>query len=388
MMKKLNKYYILLIFLIITLTSCSSKIDEDNIDFIELPQNFEINIFVDLDVSSTAYPGPNAGPRFMAFKNGILYLSVSKQGKVVALPDTNKDGISDKIITIIDDLNNPHGLAFYEDWLYIAEEDKVIRLKDTNNDLRYETETLETVIDNLPKGGHWTRTIKIFNDSLYLSIGSSCNVCNENDKRRAAISKCSLDGSNCEIFASGIRNAVGFVFHPVTNEIYATENSRDQLGEDLPPDEIDIIKGNGNYGWPICYGNNVLDTDFHKDDHVHIRPDCAVPFETPSLVDLQAHSAPLGLAFYYGQQFPQEYEGKLFVAYHGSWNRKVPTGYKLVVIDVETKEVKDFATGWLTEDFKVLGRPVDVIIDEDGSLFVSDDNAGLVYKIIYNNIII
>ena len=175
-MKKLRKYYILLIFLIIVLNSCSSKIDENNIDFIELPENFEINIFADLDVSSITYPGPNAGPRFMAFKNGTLYLSVSKQGKVVALPDTNKDGKADEIIMVIGNLNNPHGLAFYEDWLYIAEEDKIIRVKDVNNDLIYETETMEILVDNLPLGGHWTRTIKIFNENLYISIGSSCNV--------------------------------------------------------------------------------------------------------------------------------------------------------------------------------------------------------------------
>jgi len=378
----MKKYYILFIFLIILLNSCSSKIDENNIDFIKLPNNFEINIYSDLDITSVAYPGPNPGPRFMEFKDDILFLSISRQGMVVALPDKNNDNVADEIILSVVNLNNPHGLAFYEDWLYIAEEDKVIRIKDTNNDLVYDIETLEIVVDNLPKGGHWTRTIKIFNDSLYLSVGSSCNACIENDNRRAAISKCSLEGE-CEIFASGIRNAVGFIFHPLTNEIYATENSRDRLGEDTPPDEIDIIKENGNYGWPICYGKNILDTDFHKDDHVHIRPDCTEPFEIPSLVDLQAHSAPLGLAFYYGQQFPKEYEGKLFVAYHGSWNRKVPTGYKIVVIDVESKEVKDFATGWLTDNFKVLGRPVDVIVDKEGSLFVSDDNAGLVYKITY-----
>jgi len=375
-MKKLKKYYILFIFLIFTLSSCSSKIDENNLDFIDLPENFEINIFADLDVISIAYPGPNAGPRFMAFKDGILYLSVSKQGKVVALPDSNNDGISDKIITIIEDLDNPHGLAFYEDWLYIAEEDKVIRLKDTNKDLIFEKETIEKLVD-LPSGGHWTRTIKIFNNSLYLSIGSSYNTCIESDKRRASILKCEIDGKNCEIYASGIRNAVGFVFHPVTNEIYATENSRDRLGEDIPPDEINIIKESKDYGWPYCYGKNIPDP-FGKDI-----PASLCISRQPSFIDLQAHSAPLGLTFYFGNQFPKSYQGKLFVAYHGSWNRKVPTGYKIVIIDTQTKQVEDFATGWLTEDFKVLGRPVDVIVDKEGSLFVSDDNAGLVYKIIY-----
>lgn len=382
---KRNKfnYYLFIIFIIILIVIVlnyyllnTEKINQEKIgrDFIKLPEGFKINVFVDLGVTSRAYPGPNAGPRLMEFKDGILFVSVSRQGTVIALPDKNQDNVADGAIVSIDDLNNPHGLAFYKDWLYIAEEDKVIRIKDTNDDLIYEKETIEKLVD-LPEGGHWTRTIRIFQDSLYVSVGSSCNACVKNDKRRGSIIKCDVDGENCEIFASGIRNAVGFIFHPLTNVIYATENSRDLLGEDLPPDEINLIEENGHYGWPFCYGNNIPDPKY-GDGELCIDKD-------PSLVDLQAHSAPLGLTFYYGKQFPQEYNGKLFVAYHGSWNRKVPTGYKIVIVDIKTKQVEDFAVGWLTDNFKVLGRPVDIIVDEEGSLFVSDDNAGLVYKITY-----
>jgi len=381
MSKKRFNYYILIIFLILLIIiifnsglSNNNKIDEEKINQINLPQNFGMNIFADLGISSRATPGPNVGPRFMEFKDSILFVSVSKQGKIVALPDKNNDNEADEVITSIDALDKPHGLAFYNEWLYIAEEDKVIRVKDVNNDSIFEKDTIEKLVD-LPSGGHWTRTIRIFNDSLYISIGSSCNNCIENDNRRASILKCEIDGKKCEIYASGIRNAVGFVFHPVTNEIFATENSRDLLGEDLPPDEINIIKDNNHYGWPFCYGNNIIDPKY---DGEKLCKD-----KEPSLVDLQAHSAPLGLAFYTGNQFPENYKGKLFVAYHGSWNRKVPTGYKIVIIDTETKQVEDFATGWLTDDFKVLGRPVDVIVDNEGSLFVTDDNAGLVYKIVY-----
>ena len=379
-MKKFN--YFLIIFIIILIIIIISnfdllineKIDENKINFISLPDNFEINIFADLNIKSRTYPGPNAGPRFMEFKDDILFVSVSRQGKVVALPDTDNDGKADGEIIVIDNLNNPHGLAFFEDWLYIAEEDKVIRVKDTNNDLIYEKETIEELVD-LPSGGHWTRTIKIFDDNLYVSIGSSCNNCIESDERRAAILKCDINGENCKVFASGSRNAVGFVFHPITKEMYATENSRDLLGEDLPPDEINLIEENKHYGWPFCYSNNIPDPNY--DDETLCSD------KEPSLVDLQAHSAPLGLAFYFNDQFPEDYEGKLFVPYHGSWNRKVPTGYKIVTVNIETKEVQDFATGWLTDDFKVLGRPVDVIVDDEGSLFITDDNAGLVYKISY-----
>jgi glucose/arabinose dehydrogenase len=247
-----------------------------------------------------------------------------------------------------------------------------------NDDLVFEEETIEPLFD-LPSGdGHFTRTIKIRDGSLYVSVGSSCNVCYEEDERRSTILKCGLEpGSDCTIFASGTRNAVGFVFDDA-GKIYATENSRDWLGNDLPPDEINLIEEGGDYGWPICYGKSIHDTDFDK--NTYIRDPCSD--KKPSFVDLQAHSAPLGLAIYDGDQFPEEYRGDLFVAYHGSWNRDEPTGYKVVSIDTQTREVRDFATGWLQEN-NVLGRPVDVIVADDESLFVSDDNSGKIYRIFY-----
>jgi len=242
--------------------------------------------------------------------------------------------------------------------------------------------TLEVLINDLPTGGHFTRTIKVRNNSLFISIGSSCNVCYEKDERRAAIIRCDLNGTGCRVFARGLRNAVGFIFHPVTGKMYSTDNGRDWLGENLPPDEINLVEDGKNYGWPVCYGKNIHDTDFDK--NVYIRNPCMEPFEMPSLVDLQAHSAPLGLAFYYGNSFPQEYRGDLFVAYHGSWNRLEPTGYKIVSIDMDTFTVKDFATGWL-DGTNVRGRPVDIIVADDGSLLVSDDNAGKIYRIYYSS---
>ncbi|MCZ7381018.1 MAG: PQQ-dependent sugar dehydrogenase [Candidatus Methanoperedens sp.] len=255
-------------------------------------------------------------------------------------------------------------------------------MKPGSNNLLADRGTLEVLVDNLPTGGHFTRTVKVHNNSLYLSIGSSCNVCYEQDERRAAISICALNGTGCRVFAKGLRNAVGFVFHPPTGKMYATENGRDYLGDDLPPDEINLIEDGKNYGWPICYGKNIHDTDFDK--NVYVRSPCSEPFETPALIDLQAHSAPLSLAFYYGNSFPAEYMGNLFVAYHGSWNRKAPTGYKIVEINMTDFTVKDFATGWLSGN-NVLGRPVDIIVANDGSLFVSDDNAGKIYRISYKS---
>ncbi len=355
------------------------SVSPDSLDKINPPQGFRIDVYAsDLGGSAVSYPGPNPGPRMMLLKDGVLFVTVTNQGRVVMLPDRNRDKKADEALTFIDGLNKPHGIDYYDGWFYIAEENRVIRVK--SGGLVADLSTLEVLINDLPTGGHFTRTIKIHNNSLYLSMGSSCNVCYEEDERRAAITRCSIDGTNCKVFAKGLRNAVDFVFHPVTDRMYATDNGRDWLGDDLPPDEINLVEEGKNYGWPICYGKNIHDTDFDK--NVYVRNPCMEPFEMPGLIDLQAHSAPLGLAFYYGSGFPEEYRGDLFVAYHGSWNRGEPTGYKIVSIDMNDFSVKDFATGWL-QGRTVLGRPVGIIVTDDGSLFVSDDNAGKIYRISY-----
>lgn len=348
---------------------------------ITLPEGFNIEVFADdLGESSFSTPGPNPGARFMMMKDGVLFVTITNQDRVVALQDTNNDGKSDSMTTVIEGLNSPHGIDFSDGWFYIAEEHRVIRAQDTNGDLVLEENTIEHLVD-LPSGeGHFTRTVKIHNGTMFISVGSSCNVCFEDDDRRASILVCNIDGSECETFASGLRNAVGFVFHPETGEMYATENGRDFLGDDLPPDEINVVQLGRDYGWPICYGKNIHDTNFDK--NVYIRDPCAD--KVSSLVDLQAHSAPLGLAFYFGNNFPQDYVGDLFVAYHGSWNRNDPTGYKIARVDMETLEVSDFATGWLQNN-NVLGRPVDIVVADDGSMFVSDDNAGKIYRIFYTD---
>src|SRR5450759_469593 len=374
---------ILLIIIIASIFGIKPAVKSGSLDGINLPRGFKIDVFADtLDGSSISYPGPNSGPRMMLLRDNVLFVTIPNTGKVVALSDENGDKKADRVVTFIDKLNNTHGIDYFDGWFYIAEENRVIRVKESGNDLHADMNTFEVLIDNLPTGGHFTRTIKIHNNSLYLSIGSSCNVCIEQDERRAAITKCNIDGTGCRIYAKGLRNSVGFVFHPETGVMYATDNGRDNLGEDIPPDEINIIEDGKNYGWPICYGKNIHDTDFDK--NIYFRNPCMEPFEMPSFIDLQAHSAPLGLTFYSGDSFPQEYRGDLFVAYHGSWNRIVPTGYKIVSIDMLNITVKDFATGWLTGG-NVLGRPVDIIVADDGSLFVSDDNAGKIYRISYKS---
>src|SRR3972149_1112392 len=183
----------------------------DSLAGISMPDGFKIDVFAgDLDGSLVSYPGPNPGPRMMLLRDGVLF---------VTIPDRDNDKKADEVITFIDNLNRPHGTDFYEGWFYIAEENRVIKVKEKG--LKADKNTLEVLIDDLPAGGHFTRTIKVHDGSIYLSTGSSCNVCYEKDERRGAITKCNLDGKECRVFAKGLRNAVGFVFHPITDRIYA-----------------------------------------------------------------------------------------------------------------------------------------------------------------------
>jgi glucose/arabinose dehydrogenase len=204
-------------------------------------------------------------------------------------------------------------------------------------------------------------------------------VCVEEDERRATIVRYSPDGSGEEIYARGLRNAVGITFRPGTNELWATNNGRDWLGDDLPPETIYVVAENDDAGWPTCHSGRIEDPDFGG-------PNACDGILAPA-VEMQAHSAPLGLTFYSGQQFPDEYHGDLFVAFHGSWNRATPTGYKVVRIPMHSGvpgPTQDFATGWLREDGSNWGRPVDVLTSADGSLYVSDDSAGVIYRIFYS----
>lgn len=185
------------------------------------------------------------------------------------------------------------------------------------------------------------------------------------------------------VIARGLRNSVFFTWHPVTQKLWATEMGRDNLGDNTPPDEINIIEEGKTYGWPNCYGKNIHDSEFDK--KVYVRNPCMEPFETPSTIDIPAHSAPLGLAFIpSNSDWPKEYWGNLLVAYHGSWNRSTPTGYKVVRHKFNEKGdyqgVEDFITGWLTPK-GALGRPVDILVRPDGTLYLSDDKAGVIYKI-------
>jgi len=337
---------------------------------LKVPPGFAIDVFAD-KVGSV---------RFMAIDPaGTLLVSEPSAGRVLALPDKDADGKADSVQTVVTGLDQPHGLAFHEGGLYIAETSRVQRFA-------YDPATMKatqpTLLTRLPAGGgHWTRTVVFGPDGLmYVSVGSSCNVCRESDKRRAAVLRFNADGSGEQLFASGLRNAVGLAFHPTSGVLWATVNERDWRGDDVPPDYVTEIREGTVHGWPDCMtvrGRVIADASFTKSakcDKV-----------TSPTVEIQAHSAPIGLAFYTGTQFPEEYRGSLFVAYRGSWNRSLPTGYKIVRIrvrDGQPPAVEDFATGWL-EGTSSWGRPVDLVVGRDGALYLSDQGAGRIYRITY-----
>ncbi len=320
-------------------------------------------------------------PRMIAVGlDGYLYVAERGAGRILRLPDRNRDGLLDQIEVAADGLVSPSSLDFYRDGsLYVGETQRIVRLVDPDGDGIYQV--MEEVISALPVGGHSTRTVLFSPDfeSLFVSIGSSCNVCNEGDERRAAIMRYDPDGSDPRVFARGLRNAVGITFRPNTVELWATNNGRDFLGDDLPPDAIYLIQESGDYGWPRCHVGRIIDPEFGSSG--------ACENVIPPVVEIQAHSAPLGLEFYSGDQFPEEYRGDLFVALHGSWNRSVPVGYKVIRIPIDADGIpqpaEDFAVGWLVRG-SAWGRPVDLVTGLDGSLYLSDDAGGKIYRIFFD----
>ena len=320
------------------------------------------------------------GVRFMAVSpDGAVYASQPDKGRVVRLPDGNADGVADSTVVAVTGLNRPHGLAFHKGALYIANTDGVVRVT-LGADGRG-TSAPVYVNRYSSGGGHWTRTIVFGADSaMYVAVGSTCNLCVEESSDRAAVLGFNEDGSGKRVFASGLRNAVGLAVEPTTGALWASQNERDDLKpshEDLPPEEINILTDGANYGWPYCFGDRVPNPEYGDAAR------CATT--TPPAAKLQAHSAPLGITFLSrAMKLPAEYRGDLLVAYHGSWNRDTPTGAKVVRVRVSGGKpgaVEDLVTGWQSASGDRWGRPVDVAVAADGSVLISDDASGSIYRL-------
>ncbi|OGE38999.1 hypothetical protein A3F00_01795 [Candidatus Daviesbacteria bacterium RIFCSPHIGHO2_12_FULL_37_11] len=323
----------------------------------------ELNLPIDINSKKiTIFAKDLGAPRDIELSpGGTLLVSIPSRGKIVVLPGGE---------SILTGLDNPHGIAFYNDKLFVAEEQRVTRYL-------WDEEKREAVKEkelfNLPKGGnHFTRTIAFDkNGRMFVSIGSTCNVCFEKNPFFASVIVSDADGSSPRVFAKGLRNSVFIAINPNTQELWGTEMGRDFLGDDLPPDEINILRDGQDYGWPVCYGNKIKDTKFTSGDALKATP-CEIT-KSP-VYEIAAHSAPLGLTFH---------ENHLYIAYHGSWNRSTPIGYKVVQFDVSGNSIsneQDFITGFINGS-EATGRPVDIIFDKEGNMYVSDDKAGVVYKI-------
>lgn len=339
----------------------------------QLPSGFTINL----------YASGLGNPRDLTFsQGGTLLVSSPNSDEVLALPDKNQDRLADAKKVIIDGANNPHGLAFHKGKLFVAETDQVVRYNWDENNLEA---TKEKVLFPLPKNnGHNRRTIVFGSDrKMYVSVGSTCNVCKEASFFSGTVIVSDAEGNDPKVFAKGLRNAAFIQINPSTGELWGTEMGRDFLGDNLPPDEINIIRQDLDYGWPYCYGEKIHDDNFDP-NNANLCDNTQ-----PPIYEIPAHSAPLGLTFINSSQFPTDWQGNLLIAYHGSWNRSSPIGYKVVRLKVSVNNIaggEDFLTGFLPKSAtngpeSAFGRPADLEFDSLGNLFLSDDKAGNIYII-------
>jgi glucose/arabinose dehydrogenase/mono/diheme cytochrome c family protein len=341
---------------------------------ISVPEGFGVALWAE-DI-------PNG--RFMRISPaGSLLISQPRTGRILhILADADGDGMSDGQRVFLEDLDRPHGIDFRDGHLYIGEASAIARVAfvESGIDSIEPRGEVVRIAEGIPEGGnHWARTLRFGPDGgLYMNVGSSCNVCEEEDPRRAAMLRFEADGSGEEIYAAGLRNSTGFDWRPGTNEFFATDNGRDLLGDDYPPCELNQIVRGGFYGWPYANGNNESDPDFGagNEDRVASSITPAHPF--------RAHNAPLGMTFLRHPDTPANFNGAALVALHGSWNRSILDGYKVVSLHWDEDDritERDFLTGFQIGD-DVIGRPVDVAEGPDGAIYVSDDYSGAIYRVI------
>lgn len=336
---------------------------------IGLPDGFEISI----------YASDVPGARSMALgPNGTLFVG-TRVGKVYAIVDRNRNNRADEVITVARGLRMPNGVAFRGGALYVGEVSRVLRYD--NIEARLSNPPTPVVVNDTFPGDrhHGWKFIRFGPDGqLYVPVGAPCNVCERSDGRYALIMRMNPDGTGLEVFARGVRNTVGFDWHPETKTLWFTDNGRDWLGDDVPPDELNHAPRKGlHFGFPYCHGGDISDPEFGEKH--------ACEEFVPPAMKLGPHVAAIGMRFYTGTMFPDRYRNQIFIAEHGSWNRSTPIGYRVTLVRLEenravTYEV--FAEGWLQGN-AAWGRPADVLVMPDGALLVSDDRAGVIYRIVY-----
>ena len=364
----LSLVLIQLIVLAILTTGCGNA--QSNINSISMPPGFKISV----------YANGIEGARSLALgDNGIVFVGSRSEGRVYALVDENGDGKKITVLTVASNLDTPNGVAYHNGSLYVAEISRILRYENILENLN-QSKPPVVVYDMLPKERHhgWKFIAIGPDEKLYVPVGAPCNICASEDERFASIMRMNLDGSEVEVFAHGVRNTVGFDWHPLSGELYFADNGRDWLGDDLPPDELNHapIKGM-HFGYPYYYGDNLADPEFKEQPQI--------PSLSKPAMKLEAHVAPLGMRFYTGEMFPEEYKNQIFIAEHGSWNRTSLIGYRILLVRLQdgkpiSQEV--FAHGW-SNSAVPWGRPVDVLVMPDGALLVSDDRANAVYRISY-----
>ena len=347
--------------------------DELRLEEIELPAGFSIDVFASgIELARSLAQGPS----------GTVFVGTGglrQSDAVYAVVDEDGDGTADRRYEVASGLNRPNGVAFHDGDLYIAEIDRIVRLDGIENRLDAPPEPV-VVTDDLPdRRHHGWKFIRFGPDGkLYVPVGAPCNICDEGDPF-AAILRLDGDGTH-EVVARGVRNTVGFDWHPDSGHLWFTDNGRDMMGDDVPPDELNVLTEDGqHFGYPYCHGQDIADPEFGDE-----RPCSEL---APPALDLAPHAGAIGMRFYRGSAFPERYRGQIFIAEHGSWNRSEKIGYRVTVAHVDSDgraiEYEEFATGWLQGEDS-WGRPVDVMERADGSLLVSDDLRGVIYRIVYD----